>query len=177
MICSWCGKPRRGVIFPVDGFVCHTCQDSGQRQWVRQVDDAARGVLRRDQDGVLWPYGPNIEMESRVALLDWAKFHDVKMPKKRTVCAHGLHWLSKGRCAHQRCTKNGLPAFFDHTTLWSSRSTNKPALVFNQPYGEVTQAEAVEFASAYEGLTAYVGNDGWYGYTTTAVYIWNEGNR
>jgi len=177
MNCVWCHKPRGGVIFPVDGHVCPRCQDPRQREWVRELDQAAHGVLRSTQrDGILWPYGANIEMETRAALLQWAESYGLKMSGSRTRCGTGLHWLDKGQCNWQRCSRDGLPDFFDHTSLWKYRKTGKPALVLNQPYGDVDPRRVDAFLSEYPRLTSEVKQDGWYAYTTTAVYIWNRTN-
>ncbi|WP_093838400.1 hypothetical protein [Streptomyces aidingensis] len=67
--------------------------------------------------------------------------------------------------------------FYDHTTTWLSRTTGRPALVFNQPYKPVDPAEVQELISEYPSLTAEVGPEGWYGFGTLGVYIWNHGNR
>ncbi|MYZ10708.1 hypothetical protein GT028_25590 [Streptomyces sp. SID2999] len=86
-----------------------------------------------------------------------------------------LHWLNKGRCAKKEC--HGRPEFYDHTTTWLSRTTGKPALVFNQPYSQVDSAEVQGFISEYPSLTAEVGPESWYGAGTTGVYIWSDANR
>lgn len=67
--------------------------------------------------------------------------------------------------------------FYDHTTTWLSRTTGRPALVFNQPYEPVDPAEVQELISEYPSLTAEVGPESWYGSATLGVYIWNDGNR
>ncbi|MCX5233000.1 hypothetical protein [Streptomyces sp. NBC_00233] len=120
-----------------------------------------------------WPYGPNVYVPMRVNLLHWADQHDLKSGDTR--CISGLHWLDKGRCAKRECLSK--PGFYDHTTMWLSRTTGKPALVFNQPYGPVDATAVEESISDYLSLTAEVGPESWYGANTTGIYIWNGGNR
>ncbi|WP_214665306.1 hypothetical protein, partial [Streptomyces javensis] len=121
--------------------------------------------------GVSWASDAYAQM--RADLLDWADRHDVK--SGNTGCSSGLHWLDKGRCAKRDCQDR--PGFYDHTTTWLSRTTGRPALVFNQPYTQVDPAEVRESISEYPNLTAEVGPESWYGAGTTSVYIWNDGNR
>lgn len=172
-----CGRSRQGLFFGSgigEGkWWCWHCQSTDQKELISSLDDGARGVLNRDADGVGWPYGPNIYVQMRADLLDWADRHDVKIG--RTGCSSGLHWLDKGRCAKRDC--RDVPGFYDHTTTWLSRTTGRPALVFTQPYKQVEPAEVRESISDYPSLTAEVGPDSWYGARTTGVYIWNDGNR
>ncbi|WP_222623822.1 hypothetical protein, partial [Streptomyces buecherae] len=152
---------------------CWRCQSTDQKDLIRSLDDQARGVLSRDTNGVDWPYGPNIYVQMRADLLDWADRHDLR--SGNTGCSSGLHWLDKGRCAKRECL--GRPEFYDHTTMWLSRATGRPALVFNQPYRQVDSSEVREAISEYPSLTAEVGPESWYGAGTSGVYIWNNGNR
>ncbi|MFD7897426.1 hypothetical protein [Streptomyces sp. NPDC059743] len=175
--CEGCGRARQGLFF---GFGmkeaewwCWRCQSADQKELISFLDDRARGVLNRDVDGVDWPYGPNIYVQVRADLLDWADLYDLKIGSTR--CSSGLHWLDKGRCAKRECLDK--PEFYDHTTTWLSRTTGRPALVFNQPYRQVDTAEVWQSISEYPSLTAEVGPESWYGAGTNGVYIWNEGNR
>ncbi|MFD3468760.1 hypothetical protein ACFWWM_20715 [Streptomyces sp. NPDC058682] len=175
--CVGCERPRQGLLFGSGmgeaKLLCRRCQSADQKELVSSLDDRARGVLNRDADGVRWPYGPNIYVQMRADLLDWAEQHDLK--SGNTGCSSKLHWLDKGRCAKREC--RGRPGFYDHTTTWLSRTTGRPALVFNQPYGQVDPAKVRESISEYPSLTAEVGPESWYGAGTTGVYIWNNGNR
>lgn len=176
-VCEGCGRSQQGLYFGSGigeaQWWCWRCQSTDQKQLVKSLDERARGVLNRDEDGVLWPYGPNVYVPMRADLLDWADQHDLKIGN--TGCSSGLHWLDKGRCAKRECL--GKPEFYDHTTTWLSRNSGRPALVFNQPYGHVDLAEVRESISEYPSLTAEVGPESWYGCDTTSIYIWNEGNR
>lgn len=175
--CAGCGTSRRGLFFGSGvgetTWWCWRCQSTSQKELVSSLDDRARGVLNRDADGVDWPYGPNVYVQMRADMLDWADLHDVK--SGNTSCSSGLHWLAKGRCSKQAC--HDRPGFYDHTTMWLSRATGRPALVFNQPYSRVDPAEVRKLISEYPSLTAEVGPESWYGAGTTSVYIWNDGNR
>ncbi|QGV79745.1 hypothetical protein [Streptomyces ficellus] len=175
--CEGCGPSRQGLFFGSGigeaKWWCWRCQSADQKELIRYLDDHARGVLSRDADGVHWPYGPNIYVQMRADLLDWADRHDLK--NGNTGCSSRLHWLDRGRCAKREC--QGRPEFYDHTTTWLSRTTGKPALVFNQPYRQVDPAEVWDAISEYPSLTAEVGPESWYGAGTSGVYIWNDGNR
>lgn len=175
--CEGCERSRQGLFFSSGigeaKWWCWRCQSADQRQLINYLDGRARGVLHRDADGVHWPYGPNIYVQMRADLLDWADEHDVK--SGHTGCSTGLHWLDKGRCTKREC--HDRPGFYDHTTTWLSRTTGRPALVFNQPYRQVNPAEVWEAISEYPTLTAEVGPESWYGAGTTGIYIWNDGNR
>lgn len=175
--CEGCGRRRReGLFFDSASeakWWCSWCQSADQKLLVSSLDDRARGVLTRDADGVDWPYGPNVYVRMRAGLLDWADQHDLKSGS--TGCSSGLHWLDTGRCAKREC--HDRPGFYDHTTMWLSRTAGRPALVFNQPYKPVDPAEVQELISEYPSLTAEVGPESWYGSGTLGVYIWNDGNR
>ncbi|MFJ9148838.1 hypothetical protein ACIRP7_12335 [Streptomyces sp. NPDC102270] len=158
--CEGCGRSWQGLFFGSGigkaKWWCWRCQSTDQEELVSSLDDHARGVLNRDADGVHWPYGPNVYVQMRADLLDWADRHDLK--SGNTGCSSGLHW-------------------HDHTTTWLSRTTGRPALVFNQPYRQVDRAEVWDCISEYPSLTAEVGPESWYGAGTSGVYIWNDGNR
>ncbi|WP_141706768.1 hypothetical protein [Streptomyces sp. TverLS-915] len=106
-------------------------------------------------------------------MLDWADAHGLKSGSTR--CSSGLHWLDKGRCAVGECFDT--PGFYDHTTTWRSRTTGRPVLVFNQPYGPPDVAEVRAAISEHPSLSAEIGPESWYGAGTASVYIWNDGNR
>jgi hypothetical protein len=175
--CEGCEQPRRGLFFGSSmgtaQWWCWRCRTAEQKELVRSLDEKARNVLDRSAEGVHWPYGPNVYVQMRADLLEWADRHDLKSGSTR--CSSGLHWLDKGRCAKRDC--HGKPSFYDHTTMWRSRTTGKPALVFTQPYEDVTPAEVHASIREYPSLTAEVGPESWYGGGTTAIYIWNHGNR
>ncbi|MFF0484835.1 hypothetical protein [Streptomyces sp. NPDC004435] len=176
--CVECGQPRHGGLFFGAGigdaqWRCLRCQSPSHRNLITDLDNRARDILRRDTDGVHWPYGPNIYVQMRADLLDWADQH--KLRSGDTRCSSGLHWLDKGRCAKRDC--HSKPDFYDHTTMWLSRNTGRPALVFTQPYRSVDPAEIDQAISDHPYLTAEISPESWYGGGTTGVYIWNDNNR
>ncbi|WP_432042749.1 hypothetical protein [Streptomyces cadmiisoli] len=175
--CKGCGCRRREGLFFGSGkeaqWWCSRCQSAGHKKLINSLDDRSQGVLTRDADGVDWPYGPNVYVQMRADLLDWADQYDLRSGS--TGCSSGLHWLDKGRCAKREC--HDRPGFYDHTTTWLSRTTGRPALVFNQPYSQVDLADIWKLISEYPSLTAEVGPESWYGSRTFGVYIWNHSNR
>ncbi|MGW2553103.1 hypothetical protein [Streptomyces sp. NPDC001635] len=175
--CEGCGRRRREGLFFGSGkeakWWCSRCQSASQKKLISSLDDRSQSVLTRDADGVDWPYGPNVYVQMRADLLDWADRYDLRSGS--TGCSSGLHWLDKGRCAKREC--HDRPGFYDHTTTWLSLTTGRPALVFNQPYWQVDPADISKLTSEYPSLTAEVGPESWYGSGTFGVYIWNDGNR
>ncbi|MFC9225027.1 hypothetical protein ACFT8W_30595 [Streptomyces hygroscopicus] len=175
--CEGCGSRRREGLFFGSGkeakWWCSRCQSASQKKLISSLDDRSRDVLTRGAEGVDWPYGPNAYVYMRADLLDWADRYDLRSGS--TGCSSGLHWLDKGRCVKRDC--HDRPGFYDHTTTWLSRTTGRPALVFNQPYRQVDPAEIWKLISEYPSLTAEVGPASWYGSGTFSVYIWNDGNR
>jgi hypothetical protein len=175
--CAGCGRRRRDGLFFGSGkeakWRCSGCQSAGQKKLISSLDDRSQGVLTRDADGVHWPYGPNVYVQMRADLLDWADTYDLKSGS--TGCSSGLHWLDKGRCAKREC--HDRPGFYDHTTTWLSRTTGSPVLIFNQPYRHVDTADIWGLISECPSLRAEVGPESWYGSGTFGVYIWNDGNR
>jgi hypothetical protein len=90
------------------------------------------------------------------------------------VHTHNAHGV-QDRCAKQEC--HSRPGFYDHPTVWLSRTTDRPALVFNQPYDAVDPDELRAVISKYPALTAEAGPESWYGGSTVGIHVWNNGNR
>ncbi|GGN02424.1 hypothetical protein [Streptomyces fuscichromogenes] len=94
--CEGCGRPRRGLFFGSGigeaKWWCWRCQSTDRKELISSLDDHAQGVLNRDADGVHWPYGPNIYVQMRADMLDWADRHDLKSGD--TGSSSGLHWDS-----------------------------------------------------------------------------------
>ncbi|GGM27890.1 hypothetical protein GCM10011608_10900 [Micromonospora sonchi] len=154
----------RGLFYPGHIKRCRQHATPEQRALAAETEDraAALGVLA----GQGWPYGPNIDVESRLRLLDWADANGLRLANTR---CQGLHWLTRGRCAVRIC--NRLGHWMDHVTRWNWGG--RPALILAQPYHLTGDCEAQLGQLAADGLRVSVGDDGWYGWGTVAVEVWD----
>lgn len=130
----------------------------------------ARAIGIRDDES--WPYGPNIDAQSRLECLCWAEAYKLKLSHV-TPC---LHWLTKGRCGVAVCGQNQAKAGFewvDHVTGWTRGG--KPAVLVAHPYGLFAQdiAALSELTQAH-GLWLFINGTGWYGHGTTFVQLWRQ---
>jgi hypothetical protein len=163
------------------------------RALVADLDRRARGIgLRTTGDDwpyIDWPYGPNISLPVRLALIEWAE------PLGLRYSPHGrcLHWISRGRCAVQVC-RAGLESrrWMDHLTGWT-RNRGAAVLVAH-PYGvdgdalhdlrrvaddlnlDVWVGRHPVAEATPTGSPAAPQHTGWYGYGTTFIEIWGRGD-
>jgi hypothetical protein len=155
-----------GIFYPGRDKRCPKHATPEQRQLAADLEERAAklGVL----NGQGWPYGPNIDVDSRQRLLDWAEHHGLKMAKTR---CQGMHWLEKGRCGVTLCNRLGL--WMDHVTRWSR--DGQPALIVAQPYGlHGKHVAEVGQLAARDGLHVSVDARGWYGWGTLAIEVWRQ---
>ena len=72
--------------------------------WPTVLDRRGAAIgLRSDPDyigGLLWPYGPNIDVRTRARMCDWAEANGLRLARPRHKC---LTWLRKGRCNRADC--------------------------------------------------------------------------
>jgi len=110
-----------------------------------------------------WPYGPNVSIPSRRALLDWAEGN-----RLRLAGGSCLHWLRKGQCSS--CVGN-REFWLDHVTGWARNG--KPAVLIAQPYGVSEQSIADLAQLAVDpALMVRIDGTGWYGVGTTFIQVW-----
>lgn len=119
----------------------------------------------------LWPYGPNVDIPARRALLAWAEAHDLRL-SQRGDC---LVWLRKGRCGGS-CTGHRREYWQDHVTGWIRNG--KPAVLVAQPYG-LFDSSIVHLGELAADPALYVRIDGtgWYGHHTTMIEVWRADAR
>ncbi|MEV4542275.1 hypothetical protein [Micromonospora echinaurantiaca] len=156
---------HHGLFYPGRIRRCRRHATPEQQNLAADIDAHADelGVL----NGEDWPYGPNIDVESRGRLLDWAEHHQLRLA--RTQC-QGLHWLARGRCGVRVC--NRLGHWMDHVTRWNR--FGEPALILAQPY-RLHGDDMVELGQlAADGLHVWVHTHGWYGWGTVAVEVWDR---
>lgn len=123
---------------------CVRCATKEQLDLVASID--ARATKRigpsnfvRWGQSLLWPDGARDDVESRVALLDWAERHDV-VHVNRNPC---LHWLRGGRCCYKGpihwIVENDSLIFsaVKNLTAWRRRKSDnrrhRPACIIAQP--------------------------------------------
>jgi hypothetical protein len=134
-----------------------------------ELADRARAIGIRDDE--CWPYGPNIDRESRVALLNWAEAYGLRL-SPRGRC---LHWLTKGRCGVTLCPNSTRDdGWADHVTGWLRGGT--PAVLISQPYGLASRgiASLHELAQRHPEVAVRIDGTGWYGFRTVFVQLWRQ---
>lgn len=157
-----CDRTFNNLYFPEPRCGRHTSDE--QRALVDDLDRRARRIGIRN-DG--WPYGPNIHVPARVALLDWAETERVRY-SPRGRC---LHWISRGRCAVSVCDEHRQRhSWMDHVTGWTR--DGKPAVLVAQPY-HVSATERMELTriGVEWNLDVRVATTGWYGFDTRFVEL------
>lgn len=159
-----------------------------QRALVDELDRHAAGIgLRRDRGGRdawdrwAWPYGANVDVLTRLRLVEWAERHGLKLSRNAHHC---MTWLTTGRCARgcggalafasvpppsqrepetARAFMEGRPppvspqpwalrgAWCDHLTAWTR--DGDPAVLVAQPYAfdEQDQQEVDALAAGSGG--------------------------
>jgi hypothetical protein len=154
----------RGLRYPGDDTRrCHRHATEEQRAFAAELDARAPavGIQPGGASGPGWPYGPNIDVEARQGLLEWAEPLGLRLSK----AGHCVRWIRGQRCRPCGPRKHWL----DHVTAWNH--DRKPAVLLAQPYGlgsdDVAELEALED----DGFVVVIG-DGWYGHGTTSVAVW-----
>lgn len=124
---------------------------------------------------VAWPYGPNIDVDVREALVAWAEPLGLRRSTQSRQC---LHWLRGKRCPRRwevgdDCCRDTVPDG-DHETTWTLADGKTPALILNQPYGHArrARAEIEALAEADDLRVEFDEAGGWYGNRTIFVAVW-----
>lgn len=161
---------------------CPRCATPELRNRVAAVDQAARElrIVTRDSGSdfvwhrLTWPYGPNIDLDSREALVEWAAPLGLRQSATHNKC---LHWLRGKQCprnaSHGACGATVPGA--DHLSVWNRGPGRTPAVLVSQPYGLFDEdlAELTELAKEPDLVVEVDESGGWYGAGTTWVAIWN----
>lgn len=78
-----------------------------------------------------WPYGPNIDMDMRIALVNWAEQRKLKyLEGDSQMCPH---WVAGKRRGIHQCEYPVFMDWLDHPTRWRHTETRKRVLI-SQPY-------------------------------------------
>lgn len=114
-----------------------------------------------------WPYGPNVWLESREALLTWAEATGAR-PSRGQPCGH---WLRSGRCGVAVCRERFRERrWADHVTTWLMPEGRR--LVVSQPYLEADDVS--EMLPKDEFRCVVDDRGGWYGAGTVWVEVWSR---
>ena len=149
-----------GLNFPDGTRACPKHTTPEWREHLDVLDQRAKKVTPS-----AWPYGPNIDVQARGDLLDWAEPLGVK--RAGTRC-NGLHWLRTGKCPNtHECPPFG---WMDHTTKWSLGG--EPALVLTQPYKSADNLREKVGDLVNDKDLRVEFKPGWYGHGTTGVFVW-----
>lgn len=120
-----------------------------------------------------WPYGPNIDLWSRVRVVSWAREHGLKVaPHGAPLC---LTWLEKGQCRGCGARGREHDGFrLDHMSGWTLNG--QPAVIVNHPY-DLTDSDfglLAVTAEQHPGLRVSMPGAGWYGNATIQIEVWNR---
>jgi len=161
--------------------ICYRCATPAERDRVADIDQAALDyrVIRRSQGGsdwgwhqLDWPYGPNIDIDSREALVEWAAPLGMRSTTSSRRC---LHWLRGNPCpwSHGHCTWQ-IPGA-DHVTSWNRGPGRSPAVLVSQPYHLDSDdvAGLLEIDESPEFTVEIDEAGGWYLHGSIFVTIWN----
>lgn len=143
-----------------------------------QVERAiARGCKVYRGGELDWPYGPNINADSRERLLDWLDAEDLHWTAEPKYHDNGgcLRWVQLGYCRRLNCQDraNTVHRFWvDHVSYWRSKDKRRWCMV-SQPYMKVADAiEETRWIKGEPGVRVEVRDDSWYGYGTAFIAIW-----
>lgn len=170
---------HRGLIFPDGGRRCwrHTSYTDRELLWALD-GRASRCGFGTDDGGWLrplervWPYGPNIDVQMRADMLDWAEAHGLHVSQAAHKC---LNWLRRGRCLVVACSATMPPGWFDHVTIWLS---DHHRVLVSQPY-EVDGRDRAELEAldVEPGLRVEIEPTGWYRAGTLWIAVWADRAR
>lgn len=113
-----------------------------------------------------WPYGPNIDGDTRVAMVEWAARHGLRLSQARSMSSR--RWIAGPGCTE--AVQRQPDSWEDHITRWTRGG--RPAVVVAQPYEHADPELAREFADAH-GLGITIDkNGGWYGHGSIFIAIY-----
>lgn len=167
---------------------CHTCTSSyalnlpdytrscyrhagehWQRVW-DATDARAESVLGKRG----WPYGPNIDLGSRLRLVAWADEHQLKRSGITRDPAKAIMYGTGRKLKTHGFQNFSNPFWMDHVTLWNR--DGKLACLLAQPYAESDRwdDELKSLVQAYPELELHMGGQGsgWYGSGAISIELW-----
>lgn len=171
----------KGIVFDeqTGARTCTRHFTAEQQALVKELDERGAKIgLKWDATlGTLnWPYGPNIDVPSRQAMVTWAEglgLRRVAPQRLNCVC-----WPTSNRRSRCDCglgeTAYGKPdTIWDHVTHWKT-SSGERAVVVLQPYGVTDTGRAIlDRWNTRDDVHVEIRDDAWYGSGTTFIGIWN----
>lgn len=170
-VCRW-----RGHIFPDGQRRCPEHTSEADVALLEELDERAAVVgLTRTRwawdDVYAYPYGPNVHLDMRARMLDWARDNGLQLVDRHHRC---VAWVRTGGCRSITCRTSLASAWLDHVTCWSRNGA--PAVLVAQPYHLSGQSvEELAGLDADPQLRVEVSRDSWYGLGTWMVGVWREG--
>ncbi|GAB4001776.1 hypothetical protein GCM10029992_38190 [Glycomyces albus] len=171
----------KGIVFDHQTGV-RTCTRhfrAEQRALVMELDERGAAVgLKRDttSGGVDWPYGPNIDVPSRLAMVTWAEGLGLRRATRQQlqcVCWPTSNRRSRCDCGFGESAFGKPDEIWDHVTHWKTRRGERAVIVL-QPYGVTDTGRAIlDRWNAREDAYIEIRDDAWYGHGTTFIGIWN----
>lgn len=164
------GCTRRFGLFCFTGgeWLCPWHISHGQ---ARLLDDLAERGQKIGVKGGHWPYGPNVYVDQRLALVEWAESTGYRLAYPRSRC---LHWVvgQARRCAalhyldsrHEHVGVNAL----DHATFWTRGG---PALILGQPYDYPDDAWIERITAEWPVSIEVTERGPWYSSRTHGVFV------
>lgn len=167
-----CCSGWMGIRFPDGVERCFRHASADDRALVADLDRRGRIIgLKKSADprwhsALQWLYGPNIDVGTRLRMVEWAEKNDLRATKLgRHRC---LTWLRNGRCRVCRIH----PQWQDHVSAWTR--FGQPACLLSQPYhlwpDDYAHLEALDADPELEVELKAEGS--WYGYGTWHVAVW-----
>jgi len=156
-------------VFPDGPKRCARHMTEADDELLDQLSTRALAVgVRRGAYGLRWPYGPNVYVEMRMRMLDWAEAHGLQLDNRPHRC---LSALEQRACLSSTCRSTLADAWLDHVTLW--RRGGRPVVLVAQPYVIDPEAQfTLGVLSAQPGLRVELRADSWYGAGTWFVGVW-----
>lgn len=175
--CPSCNLMGHGCLIMLDG--ARSCPRHRTAEERALLDDisvrAGHMKFRRVTDGQDrwgWPYGPNIHVQMRLDLLNWAETRQLVKAHPRHSC---LHWVELGRCMKRHCLglSHDSRPWVDHLSTWLAPDDGR--LLLAQPYNSGGRYDFTADRSEHPGLTFTQGLQSWYGLGTVGVTVTNGG--
>lgn len=161
--CEW-----HGINLPDKTRSCWRHMPQQWRVLSDSIDVLAKPIIGKD-DG--WPYGPNVDLRSRVEMTMWAtslglRYFEPSSGHRRDAFMRG----SGGQKIQEA-------SWQDHVSVWKYQGTGRLACLVAHPYkavGDDLASELDKVVSAAPLLRYEAREQGWYGTSTTMITIWRS---
>jgi hypothetical protein len=167
---------RHGLNWPDGPRHCVRHATEEERALLDELDERGRAagisvgkIVPEPGNRIAWPYGPNVDVGTRIRMLDWAEEHGLRLAQPRHRC---LNWIRKGRCNGSGCY-GSQPRWMDHVTTWTRHG--EPAVFVAQPYNlSEFDTEVLALLSEDPDLYVEIRGDAWYSEAAIFIGVWND---